>query len=137
MDSIVADCIHLHRICDTVTFLPNTVPFPQIKLDDFLRQAATDIVKILSNPPSTTTPSLQAGDSTYNALLDLATTLNRIDKIPDYPSTLTPTPTYSSNQSVHEPRVPSSNKQQTDHASLPRVKENPTSVSTLLNSTKS
>ena len=44
------------RACDTVTFSPTNVPFPQIKLVDFLKQAATDIITILTYPPSTTTP---------------------------------------------------------------------------------
>ena len=42
--------------------------FPQIKLEDFLKQAATDIITLLTNPPSTTTPSLEAGDPVRNAL---------------------------------------------------------------------
>ena len=57
------------RICDTVTFLPTVVPFPEVKITDFLRQAASDIIDILTHPPSTTTPSLEAGDPTLNALL--------------------------------------------------------------------
>ena len=63
------------RDCDTVTFFPTNIPFPQVKLDDFLRQAATDIITILTKPPSSTTPSLQSGDPVRNALLTLATQL--------------------------------------------------------------
>ena len=70
------------RDCDTVTFFPTHVPFPEIKLDDFLRQAATDIITILTSPPSTTTPSLEAGDPVRNALLTLATQLKRIQPMP-------------------------------------------------------
>ncbi len=36
---------------------------------------------MLTSPPSTTTPSLQAGDPTRNALLDIATSLNRVENI--------------------------------------------------------
>ena len=86
------------RDCDTVTFFPTSVPFPQVKLVDFLKHAATDIITILTSPPSTTTPSLQAGDPVRNALLTLATQLNRIDKLPALqkptaasPRVLTPT----------------------------------------------
>ena len=70
------------RDVDTVTFFPTTVPFPKVNLEDFLRQAASDIVSLLQNPPSTTTPSLQAGDSIQNALLQLATILHRTDDLP-------------------------------------------------------
>ena len=70
------------RNVDTVTFFPAAIPFPQVKLDDFLRQAATDIITILTAPPSTTTPALQAGDPTRNALLEIATVLNRVETMP-------------------------------------------------------
>ena len=70
------------RDCDTVTFFPTTVPFPEIKLGDFLRQAASDIITILTQPPSTTVPSLQAGDPVLNALTTLATQLKQIEDIP-------------------------------------------------------
>ena len=51
--------------------------------DDFLRQSATDVIKLLTTPPSTTTLSLQAGDETRNGLLQLAELLNRSEKIPN------------------------------------------------------
>ena len=60
------------RICKTVTFLPHEVPFPEIKLQDLLKQAAEDIIAILSQPPSTTAPSLKVGDPVFNDLLDIA-----------------------------------------------------------------
>ena len=72
------------RICETVTFLPTKIAFPETKLVDFLKQAATDIVTILTQPPSPTTPSLQAGDPTQNTLLDIATSLNRIEQLPTF-----------------------------------------------------
>ena len=59
---------------------------------DFLKQAATDIITILTNPPSTTTPSLEAGDPVRNALLTLATQLHRIDTIPEPVKMDTPIP---------------------------------------------
>ena len=71
------------RICDTVTFLPKTVKFPEVRLVDHLKQAASDIVTLLTHPPSTTVPSLRAGDPVRNALLDIATTLNQVDHIPE------------------------------------------------------
>ena len=73
------------RDCDTITFFPTVIPYPEVKIDDFLRQAATDIITILTTSPSTTTPSLQAGDVTKNALLDIATILHRADDLPSPP----------------------------------------------------
>ena len=67
---------------DTVEFFPHSIPFPQVKLQDHLKQAASDIVSILATPPSTTVPTLEAGDETKNAILQLASILKRADKIP-------------------------------------------------------
>ena len=53
-----------------------------MKLEDFLRQAATDIVHLLKHPPSSVVPSLQAGDPTYNALRDIATIFNQENPLP-------------------------------------------------------
>ena len=87
MCSVLFSPYKTSKNCDTVTFFPTNVPFPQGKLVDFLKQAAVDIITILTDPPSTTTPSLQAGDPVRNALLTLATQLKRIDTIPE-PSTI-------------------------------------------------
>ena len=65
-------------ISDTLSFFPHEIPFPKVTTDAFLRQAAMDIVTILSNPPTTTPlPGLEAGDETSNAILQLANILNR------------------------------------------------------------
>ena len=61
-------------------FLSKNIPFPEIKLEDFLRQTAEAIVMILTIPPSTTAPSLEAGDPTRNTLLTLSTQLKRVKK---------------------------------------------------------
>ena len=109
------------RICDTVTFIPHSVPFPKVTLTDHLKQAATDIVTLLTQPPSTTVPTLQAGDPTRNALLELATQLKRVDKIPEDYTAATPrvpnapqsflTPRVpNAPQSLLSPRVPSAQK---------------------------
>jgi hypothetical protein len=65
-------------VCDTVEFIPHVIPVPETKLEDFLRQAAGDIVQILKEPPSTVYPSLHAGDPIRNALVDLSEQLGRI-----------------------------------------------------------
>ena len=67
------------RNVDTLTFIPHCIPFPQLRLDDYLRQAAEDIVYLLKNPPSNMIPSLQAGKTTTMALENLSTILNRVD----------------------------------------------------------
>ena len=51
---------------------------PEVKLEDFLWQAASDIISILTLPPSTKAPSLAAGDPVRNTLVTLATQLDRI-----------------------------------------------------------
>ena len=47
---------------------------------DYPKQAADNIVTILTQPP-TVTPSLQAGDPVRNALLDIATQLKQAQEI--------------------------------------------------------
>ena len=42
------------RDTDMVKISPKVVPMPQVELEDFLRQAASDIITILTDPPSTT-----------------------------------------------------------------------------------
>jgi len=67
---------------DTVEFFPHTTPYPSVRLADFLHQAATDIILILSKPSKLSIPSLQAGEDLNNSILEIATLLKRIDIIP-------------------------------------------------------
>ena len=106
------------RDCDTVTFFPTTLSFPEIKLDDFLRQAASDIITILTLPPSTTTPSLQTGDPVRNILITLETQLNRTDNIPQQPTPTAPPPRM---------KIPITTPWVTMNAALPRVQTSPAS----------
>ena len=87
------------RICDTVKFISNVIPFPKTTIDDYLRQAATDIIHILEKPPSTTYPTLTAGDPVRNALHDLATQIGRAQTIE---STSDTTPSTTSKPSTFE-----------------------------------
>ena len=64
-------------------FFPSVIPLPKVTVDDFLRQSVTDIIGLLTTPPTTTTISLKAGDKTHNSLLQLAELLKRSEKIPD------------------------------------------------------
>ena len=111
---------------DTVTFFPHTIKFPEINLDAFLRQAATDIITLLTTPPSTTTLTLKAGDNTNNALLELATILNRASTFPKLVESplLSTTPTQlcaptAPSITAPIPRVPVDNSE--DPATPPRV----------------
>ena len=69
------------------------VPFSQVKADDFLKQAALDIISILTNPHSTTTITLAAGDETHNTLLKVAHALKRAEQLPSLPNEQPSTPT--------------------------------------------
>ena len=66
---------------DIVEFIPYSITFLSVTLQNFLAQAATDIVLLLTNPPKSIVPSLQAGDSICNAILEIAKVLKRADKI--------------------------------------------------------
>ena len=98
------------RDVDTVTFLPKVVPFPEVKTDDFLKQAALDIIYILTTPLSSTTTTLKAGDATKKALLKIADSLQRVEEL----STLAPpsNQTLTSIVPVQLPRVGSPEKKQ-------------------------
>ena len=72
---------------DTVTFSPHSIPFLLVNLNDYLKQEASDIIHLLTAPPFTTTPSIQAGDPVHNALLDIVEQLQLAQPIPDTPGT--------------------------------------------------
>ena len=52
-----------------------------MKLEDFLKQTASNIISILTLLPSTKIPILSAGDPFRNAMVTLATQLNRKEPI--------------------------------------------------------
>ena len=66
----------------TVTFFPRFISFPKVNTDDFNSRVAENIISILNAPPTTITPSLEAGDTTRNALLRIATILKTTDRLP-------------------------------------------------------
>ena len=105
--------------CDTLTFIPTVIPFPKVTLEDHLHQATEDIIKLLTYPPSTTTPSLEAGNSTQNALLKISQTLNRAD---DLPKQLPPLPRVETTQaSTNKESKQVESPDKTMAAPLPRV----------------
>ena len=61
------------RPVDTVQFFSTVLKVPKMVLEDYLHQAGSDIVALLTNPPSSTVLDPKEGNSTYNALLQLAT----------------------------------------------------------------
>lgn len=63
-----------------VEFFLHSIPFASVTLKDFLEQAANDIVSLLTNPPKSAVPSLQAGDPACNAILNIAKILKRDDE---------------------------------------------------------
>lgn len=83
------------RNVDTVTFPQKTIKFPEVNLEDFLQQSASDIITKLIAPLSTTTVLLQAGDHTSNALLEIATILKSSKLLPivEQPKSPTKLPT--------------------------------------------
>ena len=92
---------HKTRNADTVHFFPTILPYPSVKLDDFLRQATSDIISILQKPP--TTPVLECGDERTNAIVKLATLINKSVSLP-VPSA-SPTPNISTALSTTLPKV--------------------------------
>ena len=56
---------------------PHGISCPEITADEYIKQAASGIITLLTHPPSHTVPSLQTGAKTKNALFDLATILHR------------------------------------------------------------
>jgi hypothetical protein len=111
------------RICDTVSFISKTIPIPKTNTHEYLHQAASDIIHILTSPPSPTVPSLAAGDPVRQALYDLATLIQKSGPIgpPPLPHTS------SKGSSIHSddtapPRVPLTVRATSAHpTTLPRV----------------
>lgn len=61
----------LEIIVDTVTFSPKKIELTQVKLNDFLKQVATDIFTLLTQPPEPTTIPVEAGDTTKTHFFNL------------------------------------------------------------------
>ena len=69
------------RHCDTVEFIPNKIQFPEVKLKDFLIQAAMNIITILTQPKKKSILTLEEKDPIRNALLQIAEQLKRVEKL--------------------------------------------------------
>ena len=101
------------RHCDTIGFFPHAIPFPQVRLKDFLSQAASEIVSLLTQPSSTVAPSLQEGDPFRNTLLTLVHLLKLTNAIPNPSSSQSAVTDTLYRGNIPLPRV--------DHESLPGV----------------
>jgi hypothetical protein len=118
---------------DILQFFPHNTPLPEVTTEDYLKQAATDIVSILQSPP-TSTPSLKLNNTTRHALIYIANILNQAAPIPRVPSIESISPIQSQNNSVdpspvrqHQnlPVPPAKdNSRQSTPVSLPRVVQN-------------
>ena len=79
--------IYWTRPVDTVKFPPSKVIIPQITIDDFLHQAASNIFAILQDPPSTIVLQLKVGCETRYGFQKLASPIKITTKLPKLPST--------------------------------------------------
>ena len=84
------------RDADTVEVFPTTTPFTRVSTDDYLRQAAIDLVDIL-RAPKNNIPSLTYGSPTTNAYIHIAQILKR--------AATPPTPVPSVHHDRHSQRV--------------------------------
>ena len=102
----------------TVQFFSSTTKIPTVSTEDYLKQAATDIISVLQNPPPSI-PSLQFGDPTKNALISIARLLNRTD--PDPAPVLSPIPASTPTPRTTPTPTPTPTLTATPPAVLPRV----------------
>ena len=56
-------------------FIPHAIPIPTVSFDNFLHQAASDIINVLTQPPPLLPTTYQIGNKIRNGLLQLATLL--------------------------------------------------------------
>ena len=74
------------RTCEAVTFIPHEIQIPKVMLTDHIKQAADDLITLLTAPPSNLVACLQEGDPVRNTLLDIVTQLKRAQPIEEPPS---------------------------------------------------
>jgi hypothetical protein len=114
-------CIHLP--CRHGRIFPKQIPFPQTSTDDYLRQAAEDIVSILTTK-NASNPTLDYGSSITNTYLHMVQILQRATALPitGPTSALEPTSTPETSPTTTTP----STALPTVPAPLPRVPLSPT-----------
>lgn len=93
----------------TVQVFPSNTPFPSVSIDNYLRQAATDLTDILKASKSSI-PSLTYGSPTTNAYFHKAQILKRATQQPSSSSTTVEKSGIASNisRSVSKPKIPDS-----------------------------
>jgi len=98
------------RDCLTVDWFPQTIAFPKVTADEYLRQTATDMLTLLQNGNAPNPiPSLTYGSRTTNAYIEIARILKRAAALPTPAPIPHPTPQLrvlpNSQQPVSEQRV--------------------------------
>ena len=56
-------------ISDTIVFIPHAILIPTVAIDNFLHQAASDIINMLTQPPPLLPTIYQLGNKTRDGLL--------------------------------------------------------------------
>lgn len=70
-------CTRSVRIVDTITFIPSTIPVPQLSLEDYLCQSIDDLKALMTKPPHSIPVTLEAGDSIRNAYYRILDAFNK------------------------------------------------------------
>ena len=61
---------------DTLVFIPHVISIPSTTVDDFIRQATSDIINLRTHLPNYTAPVIQLGDTTRKIILQVTNVLN-------------------------------------------------------------
>ena len=113
---------------DTLAFFPHEIPLPKVSAEDYLKQATQDIISLLTHPV-TFLPNLKVGDTTKNALLEIAQILHRsiTDIVPLHlpikKKNIPPSPPISKN-SLNQKSSKTTTPSNRNHVRLPRVHRN-------------
>ena len=85
---------------------PYNIPVPTVTTDEFLRQAVDDIITILTTPSKDIDPQLQVGNTTKNALLQVAKILKTADKLPNAVPSIVPSIVPASSKVISPQKLP-------------------------------
>ena len=107
---------------DTVDFFPQAVPFPRVTTEQYLHQAAIDLLAILQSKEKSI-PSLFYGSTITNAYIQVAQILKRATLQPK-PPTSSPNLASPTEPPLILPAVPPKVRPN-NHASVPRVETLP------------
>ena len=120
--------------CQYNSFYPKIIDFPKVTTDDFLRQAALDIISILQSPPASTIKSLEADDQTRNVLLKLATIFKTNEESPANPTE--PLGVHSNDITTSKQLEPPGTSNLNNHNSLRQLQHTLAQLTRVQNQTK-